>query len=123
MANVPLEEIPEMVDISEKDEERRVEGLKVSSRSLLDSIGKLSNLSVLTAFITGLALPASIGDLKNLNALYLNSNHTLENLPDEIGNLSSLKVLDISNTSISSLPSSIGRLQNLQELSLSGNKK
>lgn len=48
-------------------------------------------------------------------------NANLQSLPDEIGNLDNLVVLDLSDNALKTLPSSIGRLQKLQNLFLEGN--
>jgi Leucine-rich repeat (LRR) protein len=56
--------------------------------------------------------------LQNLKQLHL-TNTIFSNLPEEIGDLSSLNTLGLSCSKILSLPSSIGRLQNLKNLDLS----
>ncbi len=45
--------------------------------------------------------------------------HPIHHLPDSIGNLLNLEVLDLAGTQIQSLPESIGYLENLQVLNLS----
>ena len=63
-------------------------------------------------------LPPTIAELQTLEELKL-SNCRFSSLPSEIGCLSRLRVMDISNcTALQSLPSSIGALQNLETLSL-----
>jgi Leucine-rich repeat (LRR) protein len=66
-------------------------------------------------------LPDSIGNLINLQVLNL-ANNNLESLPDSIGNLINLQYLYLSNNKFSTLPDSIGNLINLQELYLHINK-
>jgi internalin A len=66
-------------------------------------------------------LPDSIGNLKNLQSLYLSQNQ-LETLPHSIGKLSNLQFLHLDNNRINTLPDSIGNLRNLQSLYLSQNQ-
>ena len=63
-------------------------------------------------------IPDSIGDLMSLKSLNLSFSQ-VSSLPESIGNLSSLQNLDLSSTRISSLPETIGNLTSLQSLSLS----
>jgi len=65
-------------------------------------------------------LPSSIGNLKNLEELYMTENR-LGNLPESIGNLNSLKKLNLSDNHLLELPSEIGNLQCLKELYLDHN--
>lgn len=58
-------------------------------------------------------IPAGISKLINLEELLLSNNSNLEILPEEIGDLTKLKILNISGTSITVLPQSIGNLTNL----------
>lgn len=46
----------------------------------------------------------------------------LQGIPDSIGNLEHLEVLNLSTNILSSLPDSIGLLLNLKVLNVSGNK-
>lgn len=63
-------------------------------------------------------LPDSIGNLENLRILNLSYND-LETLPKSIGNLKNLEELNLSeNNNFSELPDSIGNLGNLHTLSL-----
>ena len=65
-------------------------------------------------------LPASIGNLKNLQHLDLSVNK-LSSLPASIGNLINLKELWLDENKLTSLPDTIGNLKNLQELNLNRN--
>ncbi|MEM9154067.1 MAG: COR domain-containing protein, partial [Cyanobacteria bacterium P01_F01_bin.33] len=62
-----------------------------------------------------------IGQLTNLNTLYLSANQ-LSQLPPEIGQLTNLKELDLSENQLSQLPPEIGQLTNLNTLYLSANQ-
>lgn len=67
-------------------------------------------------------LPASIGDLKNLESLKLFFNQIGGSLPNELFTLKNLKTLDLnSNLITGSIPSSIGELNKLEALLLSSN--
>ena len=66
-------------------------------------------------------LPKEIGNLKNLETLYLPTNK-LKTLPPEIGNLTKLKVLNLNNNQLTTLPPEIGNLTKLRLLALRGNK-
>jgi Leucine-rich repeat (LRR) protein len=65
-------------------------------------------------------LPKSICYLEGLQELKIN-NTRLHNLPENIGRLKSLKMLDISNNHLQWLPDSITELENLEELSVKNN--
>lgn len=74
--------------------------------------------------LTSLSLPggqftniAGIGEAAYLLTLRLRTGH-LTMLPDEIGTLSSLKVLDIGGNAISSLPAAVSGLTSLKELDM-----
>lgn len=67
-------------------------------------------------------LPASIGNLENLESLKLFFNQISGSIPDEIGNLKNLKVLDLNSNIISgNIPSTIQNLENIEHLLLSSN--
>ncbi|MFX0139847.1 MAG: leucine-rich repeat domain-containing protein, partial [Candidatus Hodarchaeota archaeon] len=59
---------------------------------------------------SSLALPESIGNLSSLKELDLRDNK-LTTLPESIGNLSSLKELDLRDNKLTTLPESIGNLE------------
>jgi Leucine-rich repeat (LRR) protein len=70
---------------------------------------------------TGL-MPDIIGSLQHLKILNL-SNNMIVNIPDSIGELRSLTELNLSNNNIgNSIPDSIGKLHSLTELNLSNNQ-
>lgn len=68
-------------------------------------------------------LPGDIGKMKNLKKLRLNRLNDLTNVPDEVGQLSSLRELWISNCGISHLPASIVGLDKLETLALADLKR
>ncbi|MBM3207722.1 MAG: hypothetical protein FJZ57_03845, partial [Chlamydiae bacterium] len=64
-------------------------------------------------------LPDSICDLRVLDRLMIADIPTIENLPDRLGDLTQLEILQITRTEIHSLPESLGNLRNLRHLSCS----
>jgi hypothetical protein len=66
-------------------------------------------------------LPDSIGSLSSLKELYLSDNQ-ISRLPDSLCNLSVLRILQLSNNRIDSLPNNIGNLSELKELSIYNNR-
>ncbi|MBD3214815.1 MAG: hypothetical protein GF311_19545 [Candidatus Lokiarchaeota archaeon] len=71
-------------------------------------------------------LPSSLVNLKSLEKLKFSPDHVkygnFETLPEFLGNLKSLKELDVAYNNLKSLPTSIGNLKNLEILSLSHNR-
>ncbi|MCX6822567.1 MAG: leucine-rich repeat protein, partial [candidate division SR1 bacterium] len=67
------------------------------------------------------AIPPEIGDLSSLGALDISENN-ITDLPKEIGNLGNLVWLQINNNKLTSLPREIGYLGNLQGLFAGGNQ-
>jgi len=68
-------------------------------------------------------LPESIGNLSKLKSIYI-TDSSLESLPESIGNLSNLSSLTINNSDdfySLELPESIGNLSNLRTLNLANN--
>ncbi|XP_039164531.1 disease resistance protein RUN1-like [Eucalyptus grandis] len=61
-------------------------------------------------------LPAEIGKLKSLRQLHLQHTSSLSALPNSIGSLENLEILDISESGIEELPNGIGSLRKLREL-------
>ena len=66
------------------------------------------------------SLPESIGKLKKLQIIELRDNE-LETLPESIGSLNKLANLFLNNNNLKVLPKSLANLTNLTRLELSGN--
>ncbi|XP_039170349.1 disease resistance protein RUN1-like [Eucalyptus grandis] len=92
-----------------------------SLKKIDHSIGKLRLLTDLNieSCVELENLPEQIGELQNLRHLSLNRCHSLSELPDSISKLESLMKLDISCTNITRLPDSIGRLRSLSYANVS----
>ncbi len=90
------------------------------------SIGQLSNLQelFLDSNHIGGRIPSSIGNLSNLVSLWLNSNQITDTIPSEVGNLIKLRSLNLEvNTLSGNIPTSLGNLSgSLQVLDLGQNK-
>ena len=68
-------------------------------------------------------IPKEIGNLRNLQYLYLHNNQLTGEIPKEIGNLMNLQDLYLSNNKLTGeIPKEIGNLRNLQVLSLYNNQ-
>ncbi|KAK9988861.1 hypothetical protein SO802_029100 [Lithocarpus litseifolius] len=89
---------------------------------LPSSIVHLRELTSLTLryCINLVCLSSTICGLKLLNSLDLFGCLKLDNLPEEIGNMQRLELLNLSWTAIKEVPSSIVRLKNLKELHIRG---
>jgi Leucine-rich repeat (LRR) protein len=112
-------------DPATKEALRRIEEVRKSGATSLDlsklklstlpeAIGQLSQLQQL--YLSGnqlSTLPEAIGQLSQLQVLYLSSNR-LRTLPEAIGQLSQLQKLDLSDNQLSTLPEAIGQLSQLQ---------
>ena len=100
--------------------------ISLPSGSLPESIGDLTNLEKLyisNCNLTG-SIPESIGNLSSLKTLSLNRSKLNGSIPESIGNLTELTSLEITyNNQLSgNIPESIGYLTNLEDLNLIGNK-
>jgi hypothetical protein len=119
--------IPYAIALERIAEAERTEALSLDLSGLGLSevppeIGNLTNLQILYLYTNQLSsLPPEIGNLSNLQWLHL-SNNQLNSLPPEIGNLSNLQGLYLSDTQLNSLPPEIGNLSNLKLLSVSSNQ-
>jgi Leucine-rich repeat (LRR) protein len=104
----------------------RVISLMLGANNLIGSLpasfGNLTNLDALELNSNQLSsLPASFGNFTNLGYLTLNNNQ-LSSLPASFGNLTNLYFLDLNNNQLSSLPASFGNLTGLGILALSYNQ-
>ena len=87
----------------------------------VNSDGRVTHLSLANRNLIG-GLPKEIGDLTELEYLYLNTNHLTGSLPKELGNLTKLQELRLNDNLLTgSLPKEIGNLTKLQELRLNDN--
>jgi Leucine-rich repeat (LRR) protein len=66
-------------------------------------------------------LSSTISNARHLTSLVLRSNVLIE-LPEEIGQLENLKLLDCANNALNALPKSMMNLKNLMTINLSNNK-
>jgi len=82
----------------------------------------LANESALDDLGLSGPIPSSIGNLENLNFLWLEENYLNGPIPAEIGNLEELKYLILHFNELSgSIPSELGNLYNLEILKLDNN--
>ncbi|XP_012446396.1 receptor protein-tyrosine kinase CEPR2 [Gossypium raimondii] len=64
-------------------------------------------------------IPESIGNLKNLNTLYLRNSNLVGQIPESVFELKALQILDLSWNNISgNIPNSISKLKNLNQIEL-----
>jgi hypothetical protein len=93
------------------------------NHALTTEILKLENLEHLQFYGCGLtSMPDQIGKLRKLRVLDLSVNQ-IRRLPGQIGECGELSRLDLSSNYIDSLPVQIGKLENLIELNLAGNRR
>jgi len=89
------------------------------------SLGNLSQLQRLSFFLNQLTgnIPAALGNLLNLQSLNLDFNQLTGSIPPGLGNLSQLHYLSLSHNQLSgSIPASLGKLSNLLSLVLNYNQ-
>ena len=108
---------------------QRVTGLDLDDRQLTGAIpaelGRLVNLQALYLSqnrLTG-PIPASLGRLVNLQVLYLWGNELTGPIPASLGGLSNLRFLSLAQNRLTGpVPAWLGRLSNLQYLILAENE-
>jgi hypothetical protein len=92
-------------------------------KTLPDDIGNLTNLEILYLGASAItSLPTSICNLANLKMLDLTNTENLKTLPGDIGNLTNLEMLNLGFLAITSLPTSICNLAKLKVLDLTHTK-
>ncbi|MHC4112490.1 MAG: COR domain-containing protein [Planctomycetota bacterium] len=115
----------EVLELIERAEEGNWTELNLSGvgiKELPGEIGELTNLQKLYLGSNELAtMPVEIGELTNLQELNLDYN-ILVVLPEEIGRLTNLQMLDLGYNKLVKLTGGIGRLMNLKQLNLAGNQ-
>lgn len=92
------------------------------SQNITDFLMDLVFLSLSGNLLNG-KVPDSIGGMSYLQVIDLSSNHFIGSIPPSIGNCSYLKALDLGTNDFSGvIPGSLGELKQLQSLHLSNNK-
>ena len=87
-------------------------------------LGDLANLERLFIYANLIGeIPPELGNLANLKSLGLQNNQLSGEIPPELGNLASLELLDLSNNQFTGpIPPELTNLSNLENLYLSGNQ-
>jgi Leucine-rich repeat (LRR) protein len=91
------------------------------SVSIYDGISVANNTTLVDLSGRGLtgSLKAEVGQLSNLRTLDI-SNNNFTGLPAEIGQLKQLEILNVANNPLTGLPNELANLQNLRTLDLQG---
>ncbi len=122
--NFDVDTIPSIVGQMGKLEVLILEGHNF--RELPEEICYLQSLKILNVIgknrdDSKLKLPRKIGNLKNLEELYIDGN-SIKVLPKSIGELTSLKILSCKENLLKELPSTICNLENLKTINLFHNQ-
>ena len=87
-----------------------------------DDNGRVIKLALDKSDLSG-EIPAELGNLANLEYLFLNVNDLRGEIPAELGNLANLTILGLSENELSGeIPAELGNLSNLTVLGLSENE-
>jgi internalin A len=117
----PYEIALQRIEEAEADGATSLDLSSLGLTELPPEIGNLTNLQHLFLnFNQLMSLPSEIGNLSNLQSLNL-ENNKLTSLSPEIGNLSNLYALFLEENQLQSLPPEIGNLSSLQSFHLNGN--
>jgi Leucine-rich repeat (LRR) protein len=95
------------------------------SGSIPSQLGNLANLQWLYLYSNQLSgsIPPQLSNLANLQGLWLYNNQLSGSIPPELGNLANLRELYLYSNQLSgSIPPQLGNLANLQELLLDSNQ-
>ena len=88
-----------------------------------NAVGRVTLLNLHENGLAAGLLPPVLGQLVNLQSLFLSDNKFTGNIPPEIGQLSNLTYMDLSgNQLMGEIPSEIGQLSNLRNLLLYDNR-
>ena len=83
-----------------------------------DGDGRVTNLNLGVSGLTG-PIPSELGNLTNLEVLYLHSNRLTGRIPTELGGLSNLTDLYLDSNGLTGpIPAELGNLTNLEDLYL-----
>lgn len=105
--------------VTETSENTALEGGNRFPKSILADVGRVEiDLSGRGISET---IPAEIRQLRKLRVLDVSEN-SMTNVPAEIGQLAELRILDLSNNKLTGIPQEIGNLQKLEILNVSGNR-
>ena len=103
--------------LSTKQHFRKLDLTNCSISAIPTSISKLKSLETLHLARNRIStLPNELCSLENLSYLRLYNNRTLVSLPENLGNLVNLELLDIAGTKVQQFPASIGKCNNLKHI-------
>ena len=106
------------------NENVRINGKNFKSNELPENLGEYLS-DVINLEITDISrideIPSSIGQCTKLQTLHIWKCHGLNKLPEEIGTLTNLDELIVSECTLNGIPNSIGNLKNLSILGLNDN--
>ncbi len=89
---------------------------------ITDDAGRVTHILLTENGLTG-TIPAQLGNLTNLEILYLGSNKLTGTVPTQLSSLANLKQLHLFNNELSgTIPAELGALTNLRSLNLSRNR-